>query len=495
MSAIEEGLRRFQADLDREVEGGARPARRLGARLTDARNLRAALDRVLKAPGARTPGTDGVTGLDLARSADPWLAELRRDMERGAYRPSLVRWVHIPKPGEAGAGPGRRIGILTLRDRVVQAALKQLLEPVLEPRFAPCSFGFRPGRSVGAALWNAVGLLSGAYSATGSAAVAVRADIADCFANVDLSILERALAGPVEDDSFVRLLFDLLGAWAESRGWPWNRRLCGLVQGSPLSPLLCNFYLTPVDCALEKLAVETGGDLRALRYADDFLLVASGRRRTSAGPTALRKAVAELSLRLREGKLKVFVVDGGVEWLGVSLRRRAGLGSGRGRFGYFVPEAKVLDLLRRVGELTAAPGLRPEQLTLRPERWLDGLNEQLLAWRQAYGRADNAAEVFRELDAAAAEGVAKLLGRSTGRPASQVEAEQWVRLPRGFGTWRVGDTRLVVLSSLATRGQEVPVRPPSWRRVASAVENQAAAAAAPGEWTVWPGAGGSKSAN
>ncbi|HPM82089.1 MAG TPA: hypothetical protein PLF81_15385, partial [Candidatus Anammoximicrobium sp.] len=130
--------------------------------LLDRRNLQGAWQRVADADGARTPGGDGLTVRDVAPRRERWLGQLSGKLYRGEYRPSPPRWVDVPK----GDGRGvRRLGILTVEDRVVHAAWKQVLEPALEPAFSPNSFGFRPGRSVPGALEAAVRMLSASVGA------------------------------------------------------------------------------------------------------------------------------------------------------------------------------------------------------------------------------------------------------------------------------------------------------------------------------------------
>src|SRR5690606_14953032 len=107
--------------------------------------------------GANTPGVDGVT-CEEVRGQPGWIARLGDDLYRGRYRPMAPRWVEIPKANRPGQV--RRLAILTVRDRVVHTAVKQVLEPILDPIFLRSSFGFRPGRSVAAALSTAVQMLT-----------------------------------------------------------------------------------------------------------------------------------------------------------------------------------------------------------------------------------------------------------------------------------------------------------------------------------------------
>jgi RNA-directed DNA polymerase len=135
----------LQAQVYQATRAAGRPAGGLMPWLLERRCLAAAWERVREAGGADTPGPDGQTCAALAPQAGRWLAGLADDLFHGRYHPRPPRWVEVPKPDRPGAV--RRIGILNVRDRVVQAALKLVLEPILDPVFLPGSFGFRPGRS------------------------------------------------------------------------------------------------------------------------------------------------------------------------------------------------------------------------------------------------------------------------------------------------------------------------------------------------------------
>ena len=192
----------------------------------DRRNLLAAWDRVR---GNRRARPSGINGLTVAEVRDPgaWLRSLADALMRGTYHPSAARWVDVPKrPRAAGR---RRLGILTVRDRVVQAALKQVLEPVLEPWFLGGSFGFRPGRSVPAALDQALRWLGG-NGRGGSATYrfAVHLDVADCFDSIDHAILRQRLTEHVADGAVLALLDQILAAGGCRRGRLWWRRNVGI---------------------------------------------------------------------------------------------------------------------------------------------------------------------------------------------------------------------------------------------------------------------------
>ena len=159
--------------------------------MTDPRNLRLAFGRVARNRGRRTAGVDGITVWRVAaRGDDAFVDEVRKELRSGGFRPSPVRRVLIPKPGQPGKF--RPPGIPTVKDRVVQAAMKNILEPIFEADFYPCSNGFRPGRSAHAALEELRKLLSPRHVETGAGTEmrlpyqwAIEGDIKGCFDNID----------------------------------------------------------------------------------------------------------------------------------------------------------------------------------------------------------------------------------------------------------------------------------------------------------------------
>jgi RNA-directed DNA polymerase len=427
----------------------------------DRRNLAAAWERVRGADGADTPGPDGLTCAGLRANAAAWLARLADDLYHGRYRPQPPRWVEVPKPDKPGAT--RRLGVLNVRDRVVQAALKQVLEPILEPAFSSNSFGFRPGRSTACALATAARLFSAGPGTGPQFPWAVPLDVTDCFPTIDHALLLSELSRHVADADVLRLVEDCARTGGTSAGRLWWQRTCGLVQGGALSPLLCNLALHPVDVALAHLGRDTQDGVRCLRYADDLLLVARDAQLAERGVTAVRTA-----LRLRHQALRDAPAPRpaglGVEWLGVRLQPRRLPRPDRTEFGYVVPEARVAAMLTRLAEMTTPPSDKIDGAAFNLARWIVSINEQLRDWRQAYLYADNAADVFRVLDDWARERLAGLLQAVTGTRWAELQARYGARLPRGFWTWEVPGARLCVLSSLAPHAPAYLTRRPPWMR-------------------------------
>jgi RNA-directed DNA polymerase len=459
MPDLPAGSVEFQAQLYQATRSAGRPVGGLMPWLLDRRCLAAAWERVRDAGGADTPGPDGLTCAALAQRAGSWLAGLADDLFHGRYQPRPPRWVEVPKPDRPGAV--RRIGILNVRDRVVQAALKHLLEPILEPVFLPGSFGFRPGRSTAGAVATAARLLGAPAGGAPTLLWGVPLDVADCFPTVDHALLLAEVGRHVADPPLLRLIEQCVRAGGESVGRLWWRRTCGLVQGSPLSPLLCNLALHSVDLALERLGRDTQGGVAALRYADDLLLLARDARLAERGVAAARAALRERHQGLGGDPGPRPAADG-IDWLGVRLQPRRLALPGRVEFGHVVPESKLAAMLARLTEMTTPPSDKIDASAFNPARWIVSINDQLRDWRQVYCFADNAPDLFRVLDDFARERVGALLQALTGTRGPELYRKYRVRLPRGFSTWEVPGARLTVLSSLAPCAPVQLTRRPAW---------------------------------
>ncbi len=451
----------LQAQIYQATRAAARPLGGLMPWLLERRCLAAAWERVREAGGADTPGPDGQTCAALAPRAGSWLAGLADELFHGRYHPRPPRWVEVPKTDRPGAV--RRIGILNVRDRVVQAALKLVLEPILEPVFLPGSFGFRPGRSTAGAVAAAARLLGAPAGSTPALLWGVPLDVADCFPTIDHALLLTEVGRHVGDTALLRLVEQCVRAGGEAVGRLWWRRTCGLVQGSPLSPLLCNLALHPVDLALDRLGRDSQGGVAALRYADDLLVLARDARLAERGVAVARAALRERQQALG-GDPGPRPAAEGIDWLGVRLQPRRLTLPGRVEFSHVVPESKLAGMLARLAEMTAPPSDKIDASAFNPARWIVSINDQLRDWRQVYCFADNASDLFRVLDDFTRERVGALLQALTGVRGPDLYRKYRVRLPRGFSTWEVPGARLTVLSSLAPLAPSQWTRRPPWLR-------------------------------
>jgi hypothetical protein len=286
--------------------------------------------------------------------------------------------------------------------------------------------------------------------------------VANCFDTIDHAILQNRLQQMITDNSVLQLLAKIMaagGAWA---GWLFGRRPVGLVQGSGLSPLLCNFYLDALDSQLEDFARRTDQGVFPLRYADDLLVLARSRRIARQAVRVARQTLSRLRQRLKANKSVVVASLQGIRWLGVEIRQRQESWNDRVEFTYFVPNEKMAGMLERIDEMTSPPSTRIDPATFDLGCWLSSINEQLRDWWQAYVFAENAKAMFRKLDEHAFERVADLLWAITGKRRRVLYDDYLVRLPRGFRTWQIDGTQMVVLSSLDPRNPAYLTRRPAW---------------------------------
>ena len=225
--------------------------RRLFEALCTVERLEAGFRRVKKNKGS--PGVDGVTIAEFESRLNEELSRLKEELESWTYKPSPVRRVEIPKPGGKGI---RLLGVPTVRDRVVHATLKALLEPIFEPLFSDHSYGFRPERNQRQAVEAARKIV-----AAGKPYV-VDIDLSKFFDRIHHDRLIARLSQHVADKRILRLIGLLLrsGIMANGLVTPSTE---GAVQGSPLSPLLSNIVLDELDKELERRGLEF------CRFADD----------------------------------------------------------------------------------------------------------------------------------------------------------------------------------------------------------------------------------
>jgi RNA-directed DNA polymerase len=245
--------------------------------------------RVRGNKGARTAGVDGETAhyIEAVRGLEGFLSELRDDLKARTFEPLPVRRRAIPKAG----GRLRYLGIATIRDRVVQASLKLVLEPIFEADFLPCSYGFRPNRRAHDAVAEVHHFAARSYEWV------VEGDIKACFDEISHSALMDRVRNRVGDKRVLALVKAFLKAGILIEDGTLADTDAGTPQGSILSPLLSNVALSVLD---EFIAQAPGGpaasvyerakrrrhglpNYRLCRYADDWCLVVSGARRSPAG--------------------------------------------------------------------------------------------------------------------------------------------------------------------------------------------------------------------
>ena len=285
-------------------------------------------------------------------------------MKDRSFRPLPVRERMIPKAG----GKLRRLGIATITDRVVQASLKLVLEPVFEADFLPCSYGFRPNRRAHDAVAEIRLLTSRSYEWI------VEGDIKACFDEISHSALLERVRARIGDKRVLALVKAFLKAGILGEDRVLRDNHAGTPQGSILSPLLSNVALSALD---EHIARAPGGpaasrserskrrrhglpNYRLIRYADDWCLVVSG---TRADAEALREEIAgvlsPMGLRLSEEKTLITCIDEGLDFLGWRIQRRRKPGTSR-YYVYTYPSRKAVKAVTgKVRALCRGTGTEP----------------------------------------------------------------------------------------------------------------------------------------
>ncbi|WP_429549130.1 group II intron reverse transcriptase/maturase [Paraburkholderia youngii] len=346
-------------------ESGDTGSALLMAALTRA-NLKQAFKRVRANKGAA-----GVDGLDIDQTSrhlvTAWPA-IREQLLKGTYRPSPVRRVTIPKPD----GGERELGIPTVTDRLIQQALLQVLQPVLDPTFSEHSYGFRPGRRAHDAV-----LAAQSYVQSGRRIV-VDVDLEKFFDRINHDILIDRLQKRIGDAGVIRLIRAYLNSGIMDGGVVQQREQ-GTPQGGPLSPLLANVLLDEVDKELERRGH------CFVRYADDANVYVRSRRAGERVMVLLRRLFGRLRLKVNETKSAVASVFGR-QFLGYSLWVASG-----GVIKRKVAAKPLLAFKRRIRELTGRNGGRSMKDVV------ERLRPYVPGWR-AYFRLAQTPRVWRTLD-------------------------------------------------------------------------------------------------
>jgi len=307
---------RMLTALEQGVKGGKWFS--LIDKVTPVTTLAAAFRQVAANRGAA--GVDHVTVAMYEGRLDEGLRRLSERLREGTYRPQAIRRHHIPKPGSQETRP---LGIPTVQDRVVQTALRMVLEPIFEREFAEHSYGFRPGRGCKDALRRVDELLKAGYTSI------IDADLKSYFDTIPHDRLLEMIRQKVSDGRVLALIeaflkqgvLDGLHEWTPETGSP---------QGAVVSPLLSNIYLDPLDhlMAREGFAM--------VRYADDFMILCRSPEEAAAALTLVRRWTAEAGLTLHPTKTRIVdASEEGFDFLGYRFEG-----------GHRRPRAKSLEKLK-----------------------------------------------------------------------------------------------------------------------------------------------------
>ena len=426
--------------------------------------LLVAWDRVRGNKGARTAGVDGqsVHYVEADVGVEVFLDGLRTEVKDRTFHPLPVRERMIPKPGTTKR---RRLGIAAVRDRVVQASLKLVLEPIFEADFHPCSYGFRPQRRAHDAVAEVRHFTARSYEWI------VEGDIKACFDEISHSALMDRVRMRVGDKRVLALVKAFLKAGILGEDGQLRETDAGTPQGSILSPLLSNVALSVLD---EYIAQAPGGpgvsrndrltrrrhglpNYRLCRYADDWCLVVSG---TKADAETLREEIAgvlsTMGLTLSPEKTLVTHIDDGLDFLGWHIQRRRKRGTDKS-YVYTYPARKAVKTV--TGKVRT---ICRQNINLPLETLLRRLNSLLRGWT-TYFRPGVSSVAFNYLRAFTWQQVFRWLRRKHPRT-------NWKELRRRFSVdgWWPADGAVILFNPAAVsttryryRGARIPSPWPS----------------------------------
>jgi RNA-directed DNA polymerase len=290
--------KRMLAALVNGVKGGKWYS--LIDKVYDSRTLKVAWKQVASNKGAA--GVDKVSINRFRSNERHYLKELERDLRSGAYRPAPVRRVYIAKDGKKT----RPLGIPTVKDRIVQTALKMVLEPIFEREFLPTSYGFRPKRGCKDALRQVDRLLKEGY------AWVVDADVKSYFDTIPHDLFMERIKERVSDGMVLRLIELFLKQEIMEDMKRWNP-ISGTPQGAVLSPLLSNVYLHQLDLTLDQ------NGFNMIRYADDWVVLCQSMGEAKAALSLIQSWIDQNGLQLSPEKTHIgnsMEIGHGFEFLG-----------------------------------------------------------------------------------------------------------------------------------------------------------------------------------
>ena len=273
-------------------------------KVTKPENMMAAFGRV-KANGGGA-GVDHMSVERFEQGLEARLQKLSEDLKDGRYKPQAVKRVNIPKPGSTKTRP---LGIPTTRDRVVQTALRQVIEPIYEREFAEYSYGFRPGRGCKDALRHVDRKLREGY------VYVVDADLQSYFDRIPKVRLMKLVEERISDGKVLALIEAFLNQGVMEEGRLWTPQT-GTPQGAVISPLLSNLYLNPLD----HLMAEEGYEM--IRYADDFVIMCTTRQKAEEALEIVKAWTEQVGLSLHPEKTHIaHAVEEGFEFLGYRFHK------------------------------------------------------------------------------------------------------------------------------------------------------------------------------
>ena len=367
---------RMLTALERGVKGGKWFS--LMDKVWKMENLLSATRQVVRNQGAA--GVDGQSCAAYLKASPQRLSRLQEQLQQGRYQPKPVKRVWIPKLGSKELRP---LGVPTVEDRVVQTALRNVLEPIFERTFAEHSYGFRPGRGAKLALRRVVELLQQGYHWV------VDADLKGYFDSIPQDQMLAAVETQIADGAVLKLIEQMLRQGVMETGKGWQPTPSGTPQGAVISPLLANIYLNPLDHLMVR------GGWQMVRYADDFVILCQNQSQAQAVLEQLRQWTQAAGLTLHPAKSRIVDASqrGGFDFLGYHFER-----------GYRWPRQKSLDKLKAA--------IRDKTQSGRPGSLQDiirEINRCTRGWFEYFKHSQNT--VFQPLDGWIRQRLRRLLRR------------------------------------------------------------------------------------
>jgi group II intron reverse transcriptase/maturase len=345
--------------------------------------------------GSRTAGVDGLNMSDFEEELERNLRGLRQSLKDETFDPKPVRRIHIPK----GDGRERPLGIPTIKDRIVQEALRMVLEPIYETDFSQYSYGFRPNRST----MDALNVVKMATRENMKYFWVIDADIKGFFDNVDHQTLEQIIQDRIKDQQIRDLIWEFLKAGIMEEG-EYRNSVTGTPQGGIVSPLLANVYLNELDQWVKrwtdlpqdekrKRRRNDKGNWMYVRYADDFLLLSNGRKpEMEEMEDRLREYLGnDLDLTLSKKKTEIVHVNDGFDFLGFHVERRENR-KGEKQTQITIPKEAVEDFRETIHVATNGDHNSSERSKIM------ALNPVIRGWGNYYRYCWSSASTFHDLD-------------------------------------------------------------------------------------------------
>ena len=278
---------------------------RLIDKIYNKNNILDAFKLVKKNKGA--PGIDGETVLDFEKLLDDKINEIHCELKSGKYRPSPVKRTYIDKDD----GTKRPLGIPTVKDRVVQQAVRNVIEPIFEPDFHPSSYGYRPKRSCQMAVAKAE-----SFTNRWGLKYVVDMDLSKCFDTLNHDMIIDCVNERISDGKVLRLIRAFLESGILEDG-AFSETTIGSPQGGVISPLLMNIYMDKFDQKMKNL------NIRIVRYADDILIFAKSKREAGRYKEIATK-ILEQELKLTVNAKKTHITDNnkGISYLGFIIKKK-----------------------------------------------------------------------------------------------------------------------------------------------------------------------------